>query len=1007
MERDGVVRALQATTSSTDQKEAAAYLDHATKLMGFAPLLLQVIMDENVDCSARQAAVIYLKNVINRSWALDEEEKASGSFVLPEQDKHIIREHIIDAIVASPEAIRVQLCTAVGTIMRHDFPKEWPHLPQKVTTLLQSVDGPSWLGALLVVRRLVKLYEYRRVKEKKPLVETMGVLLPMLLDRLITLMPDASQESCLLQKIILKIFYGLVQFSLNLEMLDMNALGQWLEQLRIVIERPVPAEVNAVEEDDRQRTVWWKCKKWASATTQRIFERYGSPGQVENDYTQFAEKYMAHFAVPTVTTCLSVLDRYRSGEYVSPRVLHSILQYVSTAVSQSHTWKVIKPHCQEMVQTIIFPLMKHTDEDEELWNDSPEEYVRLKYDVYDELHNPSVAAVAVLATAAKRKDVLQPILQFVLAILNSPDADPCNQDGALRLIGELSAALLKNKLYKKDLEKLVDAVIVPRITNPVRFLRARACWAVKEFSDAKFTTPRIVQKIAEALVSRLADPNEELPVKVEAAVAVQFLLHDQQSVHAMIKPHVRVVVIEVLRLVARAEIEEMTAVMDEVMEQYVDDVVPIAVEVTTELANIFLQLTLAENQEEDRTVTIMGILSTLGSVLEIVEDNSEIMHHVEVQVLRVIKSVLDNYQIDMMPVLHSYLTVDTDSFLARPERVNALVEMAVHMFKDEFGEDDQIHAAKLLECLILQCQGRIDNLVPDIVQLAMTRLHQPFEDGKELKPMLLMVICAGLYYNSEMFVNLAPQLQPHGANTLNYIVNELIASAHKLTGIHDRKMAIIALCTLAKLAPQLRPSLIDEQAPKVNEEIVALLDGLQKAMKSQAESRLAEEKRQEQEDSEDDEEREEDLADSEDEIDEGTLEYLETLAKHQRKAGRTSETNTGDTEETDSETDDDEDWDDDSIEAYYTPIDDDDATDAFVVYKETLEALQKSDERLLMALTTCPDADKASAFQRILTVCGQRVSLAKSKKVEQQGGYAFNVDAPVPTSFNFSGGPLS
>lgn len=62
-------------------------------------------------------------------------------------------------------------------------------------------------------------------------------------------------------------------------------------------------------------------------------------------------------------------------------------------------------------------------------------------------------------------------------------------------------------------------------------------------------------------------------------------------------------------------------------------------------ANIFLQLTLAENQEEDRTVTIMGILSTLGSVLEIVEENSEVMAHVEVQVLRVIKSVLDNYQI--------------------------------------------------------------------------------------------------------------------------------------------------------------------------------------------------------------------------------------------------------------------------------------------------------------------------------------------------------------------------
>ncbi|VDK43500.1 unnamed protein product [Anisakis simplex] len=1049
MERDGVVRALQATTSSTDQKEATAYLDRATKLMGFAPLLLQIIMDEGVDCSARQAAVIYLKNVINRSWALDEDEKSSGMFVLSEQDKHIIREHIIDAIVASPEAIRVQLCTAIGTIMRHDFPKEWPHLPQKVTTLLHSVDGPSWLGALLVLRRLVKLYEYRRVKEKKPLVETMSVLLPMLLDRLVTLMPDASQESCLLQKIILKIFYGLVQFSLNLEMMDMNALGQWLEQLRIVIERPVPAEVNNIDEDDRQRTVWWKCKKWASATTHRIFERYGSPGQVESDYAQFADNYVTHFAVPTVNTCLNVLNRYRNGEFVSPRVLNSILQYIGTAVSQSHTWKVIKPHCQEMIQTIIFPLLKHSDDDEELWNDSPEEYVRFKYDLFGDLYNPAVAAVTVLTATSKRKNVLQPILEFLLQVLNSNEADAREQDGALRLIGELSSALNKNKLYKKDVEKLIDAVIVPRISNPVRFLRATACWAIQKFSEAKFTSAGIMHKIVDALVTRLADANEELPVKVEAAIAVQALLHDQQKVHAMIKPHIRVVILEVLRLVARAEIEEMTAVMDEVIDQYVEDVIPIALDVTTELANIFLQLTLNENQEEDRTVTIMGILSTLGSVLEIVEDNQEIMHHIEVQVIRVIKSVLENYQIDyfeeilalinsliltsvsepmwqiffeihkvavneggslfvdMMPVLHSYLTVDTDSFLARPERVNAFVEMVVNMFKEEFSEDDQIHAAKMLECLILQCQGRIDYLVPDIIQLVITRLHQPFEDGKELKVMLVMVLCASLYYNTELFISLLPRMQPHGTNTLNYLLSELISIAPKLSGIHDRKMAIIAFCALTKLTPQLRPSLLQQQASKVNETIVALLDALQKAMKSQAENRLAEEKRQEQDNSEDDEEREEDLGDSEDEIDEGTLEYLETLAKHQKKAERKSETNSGDTEESDSEEEDDEDWDDDSIEGYYTPIDDDDIIDAFVVYKETLEALQKCDEGLLMALMECGDEQKMAAFQKILTVCEQRVSLANSKKVEQQGGYVFNVNAPVPTSFDFGGANAS
>lgn len=1049
MERDRVVNALQATTSSTNQKDAAAYLDQATKLVGFAPLLLQIVMDETVDCSARQAAVIYLKNVINRSWALDEDDKSPTTFILPEQDKHIIREHIIDAIVASPEAIRVQLCTAVGIIMRHDFPKNWAHLPQKVTMLLQSMDGPSWLGALLVLRRLVKLYEYRRVKEKKPLVETMGVLLPMLLDRLLTLMPDASQESCLLQKIILKIFYGLVQFSLNLEMLDMNTLGQWLEQMRIVIERPVAEEVNKLDVEDRPTTVWWKCKKWASATTHRIFERYGSPGQVEGEYMKFAENYMAHFAVPTVQTCLGVLDRHRNGEYVSPRVLHSILMYVSTAVSQSRTWKIIKPHCQEIIQTIIFPLLKYSADDEEAWNDSPEEYVRAKYDLYDEVHNPTMAAVSVLGGVTKRKDMLMPILEFVLSILNNAQADPADQDGALRVVGELSSAVIKNKLYKKDVEKLVDMLVVPRISHPVRFLRARACWAVKEFSDAKFSTQRILQKIIEALISRLADANEELPVKIEAAIAIQYLLHGQEKARVLVKPHIRIVIIEVLRLIARAEIEEMTSVMDEIMEEFVEDVIPIAVEVTTELTNIFLQLTTVENHEEDRTVTVMGILSTLGSVLDIVEENKEVMAHVEEQVRKVIKSVIDHYQIDyfeeilalanaliissvsepmwdifhdihklavneggslfvdMMPVLHSYLSVDTDSFLARPERVNALLEMTFNMFKDEFSEDEQVHAAKLLECLLLQCQGRINSLVPNIVQLVISRLHQPFEDGKELKPMLLMVIAAAVYYDVGLFLNLAPQLQPHGANTLNYIVNELMGISPKLDGLHDRKMAVIALCTLIKLAPPHRPSLIEEQAPKINEMIISLLDGLQKAMKSQAESRLAEEKRQQEENEGDDEDdREEDLADSEDEIDESTLEYLETLAKHQRKAERTSDADTGDTEESEEDSEDDN-WDEESMETYFTPLDDEDSVDAFVVYKETLEALQQSDARLLQALTTCADQEKAIALQKMLTMCQQRTLLAKSKQVEQQGGYAFNVDAPVPTSFNFGAGPVS
>lgn len=52
-----------------------------------------------------------------------------------------------------------------------------------------------------------------------------------------------------------------------------QSLTQWLEQFRLIIGRAVPEEVNTVDEGDRERTVWWKCKKWASAIVERIFER--------------------------------------------------------------------------------------------------------------------------------------------------------------------------------------------------------------------------------------------------------------------------------------------------------------------------------------------------------------------------------------------------------------------------------------------------------------------------------------------------------------------------------------------------------------------------------------------------------------------------------------------------------------------------------------------------------------------------------------------------------------
>lgn len=70
---------------------------------------------------------------------------------------------------------------------------------------------------------------------------------------------------------------------------------------------------------------------------------------------------------------------------------------------------------------------------------------------------------------------------------------------------------------------------MPRLKHPQRFVRARACCAIKEASETQYSNQKILSKVVSGLCERLVDAGEELPVKVEAAIAIQHLLSDQEA----------------------------------------------------------------------------------------------------------------------------------------------------------------------------------------------------------------------------------------------------------------------------------------------------------------------------------------------------------------------------------------------------------------------------------------------------------------------------------------------
>lgn len=93
---------------------------------------------------------------------------------------------------------------------------------------------------------------------------------------------------------------------------------------------------------------------------------------------------------------------------------------------------------------------------------------------------------------------------------------------------------------------------------------------------------------------------------------------------------------------------------------------------------------------------------------------------------------------EMMPALHNYITVDTPAFLSNEARLQAVLDMCKTILTDDSGEDEECHAAKLLEVVVLQCQNSLGQYLNSILQVVIERLLREVKTT-ELRTMLLQV----------------------------------------------------------------------------------------------------------------------------------------------------------------------------------------------------------------------------------------------------------------------------
>uniref|UniRef100_A0A671QFL7 Importin N-terminal domain-containing protein n=1 Tax=Sinocyclocheilus anshuiensis TaxID=1608454 RepID=A0A671QFL7_9TELE len=1007
MDINSLIEALRGTMDANLREAAERQLNEGHTQVHFLSTLLQVTMSEQLDLPVRQAGVIYLKNMVTQHWSEGDNANTEGpTSNIPEEDRQFIRDHIVEAIIQSPERLRVQLTTCIHHMIKHDYPARWTAIVDKIGFYLQSDNSGCWLGILLCLYQLVKNYEYKKPEERQPLVAAMQIFMPMLKDRFVQLLPDQSSDSALVQKQIFKILYALFQYNLPLELINRQILTEWMEILKTVVDRDVPPEALQVDEDERPELPWWKCKKWALHILARLFERYGSPGNTTKEYTEFAELFLKGYAVAAQQVLLKVLYQYKEKQYVAPRVLQQTLNYINQGIAHAVTWKNLKPHIQGIIQDVVFPLMCYTDSDEELWQEDPYEYIRMKFDVFEDFISPTTAAQTLLFTACnKRKEVLQKSMGFCYQILTDPACDPRKKDGALHMIGSLAEILLKRKIYKDQMEFMLQNHVFPLFRSELGYMRARACWVLHYFCEVKFKIDQNLQTALELTRLCLINDNE-MPVKVEAAIALQVLISNQEKAKDYITPHIRPVMQALLHIVRVTENDDLTNVIQKMICEYSEEVTPIAVEMTQHLALTFNQVIQTGPDEEggdDKAVTAMGILNTIDTLLSVVEDHKEITQQLEGICLQVIGTVLQQHVLEfyeeilslahsltcqqvspqmwqLLPLVYEVFQQDGFDYFTGNKSVTVILS-------GDPGEDPECHGAKLLEVIILQCKGRgIDQVVPLFVTTALERLTREVKTS-ELRTMCLQVAIAALYYSPPLLLNTLENLRfPNNTEPItNHFISQWLKDIDCFLGLHDRKMSVLGLCALMDLDQ--RPQAVNQVAGQLLPAAILLFNGLKRAYACRAEHEKEDDD--EDEDGEEEEENAE-LGSDEDDIDDEGQEYLEMLAKQAGEDGDDEDWEEDDAEET-------------ALEGYTTSVDDEDnLVDEYQIFKAIIQNVQGRDPAWYQLLTQCLDEEQRKQLQDIATLADQRRAAHESKMIEKHGGYKF-ADPVVPSNFNFGG----
>ncbi|CAI2196173.1 17572_t:CDS:10, partial [Funneliformis geosporum] len=422
-----------------------------------------------------------------------------------------------------------------------------------------------------------------------------------------------------------------------------------------------------------------------------------------------------------------------------------------------------------------------------------------------------------------------------------------------------------------------------------------------------------------------------LPVKVQACLSLQCMIR-HETVRNALKPNLPMIMQELLDLTNQIDADTLSSVMEEFVEVFSEELTPFAIQLTEQLRNTFLRIMHDYQESEailddgklldseldisDKAMAASGVLKTITTVLLSLESTPDLLAQLENALLPVITYTLENtitdlyddifdiidtctysikqisptmwrvfelmyktfkdtgidYIEEMFPSLDNYISYGTLTFIQSPTLQRMVCDIIeTVMTSDRLTESERTCGCKLIESVLLNCRGVIDQYVGSFIELIFVYLSNINNiSSSSFKFYCIETVVNCIYYNPLLTLHILEE-----RNLTQAFFSIWFENINKFSRVHDKKLVIVTLCSLMETPIERLPPILQTGWPQVLEVILTTFSTLPKAeeIRNEMEKTFENDKSEQHKDNNNN-----DADDDDDVLDEDT-EYLEFLTR--------------------------------------------------------------------------------------------------------------------------------